>query len=41
MEVQKIEHYAVGEITKASVVDNQALSCIDHLQSVSTNSRRG
>jgi len=31
VEVKKIEHNSVGKISKAAVVDNQALACIDHL----------
>lgn len=31
VEVKKIEHNSMGKISKAAVVDNQALACIDHL----------
>jgi uncharacterized protein len=31
VEIQQIEYDAVGEIAEATVVDNEALSGIDHL----------
>lgn len=31
VEVKKIEHNSMGKISKAAVVDNQTLACIDHL----------
>ena len=35
MKIQKIEHNTVRKITKASIVDNQSLAGVDHLDLVS------